>query len=206
MQLLVADDHAIVRRGLRRLLEVAGLTVVAEAADGLEAFHLCLQHHPDVVVLDIEMPKLNGFEVITRLRGLYNQPAVIVLSGHEDESHVVRAVEMGVRAYLVKSASDEDLVPAIYAVTAGRSFFSAGVVEVLLNAYVRRLRNQDATNEYRSLTEQEKRILRLLAEGRSPKEITAIVELSSDAVDTHCTRLMRKFDLARCPVFTSCGD
>ena len=130
MRVLVADDHGVVRRGVRRLLEVAGLTVVADAADGLEAVHLSIEHRPDVLVLDIEMPKLNGFEVVARLRALNQQPAVVILSAHEERSYVMRAVEMGVRAYLVKSATDEDLIPAIYAVADGRCFFSPGVSAV----------------------------------------------------------------------------
>lgn len=139
MRVLVADDHSIVRRGVRRLLELAGMTVVGEAADGLETIHLCIQHRPDALVLDLGMPKLNGFEVIARLRTINQQPAIVILSAHEDASHVIRAVEMGARAYLLKSATDEDLIPAIYAVAAGRSFFSAGVSAVLVEGYVDRL-------------------------------------------------------------------
>jgi two-component system response regulator NreC len=194
---IVADDHAIVRRGLRRLLEVAGVTVVAEAADGLEAVHLCIQHHPDTLVLDIEMPKLNGFEVVMRLRRLAQQPSVIFLSAHEEESYVIRAVEMGVRAYLVKGATDEDLLPAMYAVVAGRPFFSPGVITVLLNACVRRLRNRGATDVYQSLTDQERQILRLLAEWHGLTEVAAMLGPSSDPVDLHHSRLTRNADRHR---------
>ncbi len=138
MRVLVADDHAVVRRGLRRLLELAGITVVGEAADGLEAVHLSIQYRPDALVLDIEMPKLNGFEVVARLRALEQQPAVVILSAHEEKSYVMRAVEMGVRAYLVKSAADEDLIPAIYAVADGRCFFSPGVIARILDGCLHR--------------------------------------------------------------------
>jgi two-component system, NarL family, response regulator NreC len=196
VRVLVADDHAIVRRGLRRLLEVAGLTVVAEAGDGLEAVHLCIQHHPDTLVLDLEMPKLNGFEVVQRLSRLAQQPAVIVLSAHEEESHVIRAVEMGVRAYLVKGATDEDLLPAIYAVAAGRPFFSPVVIAVLLNAYVRRLRNRGASDMYQSLTVREKQILRLLAEWHGLEGVATILD-HSPVVDSHCGRLTPNFDRRR---------
>jgi DNA-binding NarL/FixJ family response regulator len=123
---------------LRRLLELAGITVVGEAADGLEAVHLSIQYRPDALVLDIEMPKLNGFEVVARLRALEQQPAVVILSAHEEKSYVMRAVEMGVRAYLVKSAADEDLIPAIYAVADGRCFFSPGVIARILDGCLHR--------------------------------------------------------------------
>ena len=127
MRVLVADDYSIVRRGVRRLLEAAGMTVVAEAADGLETIHLCIHHRPDVLVLDLGMPKLSGFEVIARLRTVDDQPAIIVLSAHEDASYVLRAVRMGVRAYVLKDSTDEDLVAAIRAATSGGSFFSSGL-------------------------------------------------------------------------------
>jgi DNA-binding NarL/FixJ family response regulator len=135
VRVLVADDQAVVRRGLRRLLELAGITVVAEAANGLEAVHLSMQHRPDALVLDIEMPKLNGFEVVARLRALALQPAIVVLSGHDEEAYVLRAVKMEVRGYLVKSALDEDLVPAIHAVADGRSFYSPGRITRTVERY-----------------------------------------------------------------------
>jgi DNA-binding NarL/FixJ family response regulator len=112
---------------VRRLLEVAGMTVVGEAADGLEAIHLCIEHRPDVLVLDLGMPNRNGFEVIARLCSVEDQPAIVVLSAYEDVSYVLRAVQMGVRAYVLKSSTDEDLVPAIQAATCGSLFFSAGL-------------------------------------------------------------------------------
>jgi DNA-binding NarL/FixJ family response regulator len=123
----VADDHCIVRRGVRRLLEVAGMTVVAEAGDGLEAVHLCVHYPSDALVLDLGMPNLNGFDVIGRLRTIDDAPAIVVLSAYEDASCVLRAVEMGVRAYVLKSSTDEDLIPAIEAATSGGSFFSSGL-------------------------------------------------------------------------------
>jgi two-component system, NarL family, response regulator NreC len=182
VRVLVADDHAVVRRGVRRLLEVAGVTVVAEAADGLETIRLCIQHRPDALVLDLSMPQLNGFEVVARLRGIAHQPAIVILSAHEEASYVMRAVEMGVRAYLSKSATDEDLIPAIYAAAGGRSFFSAGITSALVEGYVERLRNQDIGDPYQSLTRREKQVLPLLAEGRAHNEVAAVLDLSLDAV------------------------
>src|SRR6476661_92007 len=101
LRVLLADDHSIVRRGLRSLLEDAGVSVVGEAADGLEAVRLCEEHHPDVLILDIAMPKLNGIEVAARAQKLVNRPAVIILSMHADESYIIRALAAGARGYLL---------------------------------------------------------------------------------------------------------
>jgi len=129
---LLADDHAIVRRGMRALLDSdASIDVVAEAADGLEALRLCEEHHPDVLILDIAMPKLNGIEVAARSQKMQQAPRTIMLSMHLDESYVMRSLNAGARAYLLKDATDEDLLPALRAVAAGKSFFSPAVSGLL---------------------------------------------------------------------------
>ena len=132
LRVLLADDHSIVRRGLRGLLETAGLTVVAEAADGLEAVRLCEEQHPEILILDIGMPKLTGIEVAARAQKMDRPPGVIILSVHGDETYIMRALAAGARAYLLKSATDEDLIPAVRAVAAGKPFFSPAVAEVLV--------------------------------------------------------------------------
>ena len=121
MRVLLADDHAIVRRGLRSLLESEpGLDVVGEAADGLEALRLCSQLHPDILIVDIGMPKLNGIDVAERAQKLDRPPRTVILSMHSDESYIIRALAAGARGYLLKDATDEDLIPAIRAVAAGK--------------------------------------------------------------------------------------
>src|SRR5439155_24430120 len=120
VRVLLADDHGIVRRGLRSLLEEAGYSVVAEAADGLEAVRLTEQHRPDLLIVDIGMPKLSGIEVAARAQKLDRAPGVIILSMHADESYILRSLAAGARAYLLKDATDEDLLPAVRAVAAGR--------------------------------------------------------------------------------------
>src|SRR6185295_14878057 len=127
LRVLLADDHGIVRRGLRSLLEEADFSVVAEAADGLEAVRLMEEHRPDLVILDIGMPKLSGIEVAARAQKLDRPPAVIILSMYADESYILRALAAGARAYLLKDATDEDLLPAIRAVASGKPFFSPAV-------------------------------------------------------------------------------
>ena len=195
MRVLLADDHSIVRRGLRGLLETAGLTVVAEAADGLEAVRLCEEQHPDLLILDIGMPKLTGIEVAARAQKMDRPPGVIILSVHGDETYIMRALAAGARAYLLKSATDEDLIPAVRAVAAGKPFFSPAVAEVLVEDYVRTLRQRGLTDSYYLLTDREKEVLQLLAEGRSNKEVATMLELSLSTVETHRANLMQKLNL-----------
>jgi DNA-binding NarL/FixJ family response regulator len=195
LRVLLADDHSIVRRGLRGLLETAGLTVVAEAADGLEAVRLCEEQHPDVVILDIAMPKLTGIEVAARAQKMDRPPGVIILSVHGDETYIMRALAAGARAYLLKSATDEDLIPAVRAVAAGKPFFSPAVAEVLVEDYVRTLHQRGLTDSYHLLTDREKEVLQLLAEGRSNKDVASLLDLSLSTVETHRANLMQKLNL-----------
>ncbi len=184
------------RRGLRTLLESEpGLTVVAEAADGLEALRLTAEHQPDLLILDIGMPKLNGIDVAARAQKLERAPRTIILSMHSDESYIIRALAAGARAYLLKDATDEDLLPAVRAVATGKPFFSPAVTAVLVEDYVRRLQAKGLTDTYHLLTDREKEVLQLLAEGRSNKEVATVLELSLSTVETHRSNLMQKLNL-----------
>jgi two-component system, NarL family, response regulator NreC len=196
VRVLLADDHGIVRRGLRALLETEpGLTVVAEAADGLEALRLCAEHQPDTLILDIAMPKLNGIDVAARTQKMERPPRVIILSMHTDESYIIRALAAGARGYLLKDATDEDLLPAIRAVAAGRPFFSPAVTAVLVEDYVRQLHARGLADSYHLLTDREKQVLQLLAEGRSNKEAATLLDLGVSTVETHRANLMQKLNL-----------
>jgi two-component system, NarL family, response regulator NreC len=196
LRVLLADDHGIVRRGLKSLLETAfDQPVVAEAADGLEAVKLCEEHQPDVAIVDIGMPKLNGLEVAARLQKAQRPPHVIILSMHSDESYIMRALSAGARAYLLKDATDEDLLPAVRAVTSGKPFFSPAVAAVLVEDYVRRLQARGLTDTYHLLTDREKEVLQLLAEGRSNKEVATLLDLGLSTVETHRANLMQKLSL-----------
>jgi DNA-binding NarL/FixJ family response regulator len=192
---LLADDHGIVRRGLRGLLEEAGHSVVAEAADGLEAVRLCEEHRPDLLILDIGMPKLSGIEVAARAQKLDRPPAVLILSMHDDESYILRALAAGARAYLLKDAADEDLLPAIRAVASGKPFFSPAVTAVLVEDYMRTLQKRGLTDSYHLLTDREKEVLHLLAEGRANKEVASLLDLGLSTVETHRANLMQKLNL-----------
>ena len=195
MRVLLADDHSIVRRGLRSLLEEAGHSIVAEAADGLEAVERVKEYQPDLLILDIGMPKLNGIEVAARTQKLERPPGVIILSMHADETYIIRALAAGARAYLLKSATDEDLLPAVRAVAAGRPFFSPAVTGLLVEDYVRRLQARGLTDSFDLLTDREKEVLQLLAEGRSNKEVATQLNVGLSTIETHRANLMQKLNL-----------
>ncbi|HEU4886238.1 MAG TPA: response regulator transcription factor [Thermoanaerobaculia bacterium] len=194
--MLLADDHSIVRRGMRSLLETEpSVEVVAEAADGLEALRLCEEHHPDLLILDVAMPKLNGIDVAARSQKMQPPPRAIMLSMHLDESYVMRAINAGARGYLLKDATDEDLLPAIRAVAAGKSFFSPAVSGVLAEEYMQQLQQRGLTDSYDLLTDREKEVLQLLAEGRSNKDVAALLDVGLSTVETHRANLMQKLNL-----------
>lgn len=196
MRVLLADDHAIVRRGLKSLLETdPRITVVGEAADGLEAVRFCQELQPDTLILDIGMPKLNGIDVAARVQKLDPPPRVVILSMHADESYILRALAAGARAYLLKDATDEDLLPALRAVTAGKRYFSPAVTAVLVEDYIRQVQARGLTDSYHLLTDREKEVLQLLAEGRSNKEVASLLELGLSTVETHRANLMQKLNL-----------
>ena len=196
MRVLLADDHSIVRRGMRSLLETdESVEVVAEAADGLEALRLCEEHHPDLLILDVAMPKLNGIDVAARTQKMQPAPQAIMLSMHLDESYVMRAINAGARGYLLKDATDEDLLPAIRAVAAGKSFFSPAVSGVLAEEYMQQLQERGLTDSYDLLTDREKEVLQALAEGRANKEVAVLLDVGVSTVETHRANLMQKLNL-----------
>ncbi len=195
MRVLLADDHPIVRRGLRGLLEDEGVEIVAEAADGLEAIRLCQVHRPDLLIVDIAMPKLNGIDVTAQVLKLERPPGVLILSMHLDESYVLRALAAGASAYLLKDATDDDLLPAVRAVAAGRHYFSPAVTAVLVQDYTRSLQTRGLSDSHTLLTDREREVLQLLAEGRSNKEVARELNVAVSTIETHRLSLMQKLDL-----------
>jgi two-component system, NarL family, response regulator NreC len=181
---------------MKALLELEpGVEVVGEAADGAECLRLCETMKPDLAILDIAMPRLNGIEVTARALKQQAGLKVIILSMYADESYVVRALAAGARAYLLKEATEEDLLPAVRAVAAGRSFFSPAVSRLLLEDYVRQLKQRGLEDSYHLLTDREKEVLQLLAEGRSNKEVAAELGIGLSTIETHRANLMQKLSL-----------
>ena len=200
IRILLADDHTLIRRGLRLIIEQhADLSVVGEAEDGRQAVALVASLKPDVAVLDIGMPNLNGIEAAKQITEGDSGTAVIVLSMHRDETYILRALKAGVRGYLLKDSAESDLVRAIRAVAERKSFFSPAVSKVLLEDYMRKLKRTGAEDSYDLLTPREREILQLVAEGKSNKEVAVILNLSVYTVETHRSNIMEKLKLKSLP-------
>jgi DNA-binding NarL/FixJ family response regulator len=203
IRILLADDHQLMRSGLRLLIEQqADLTVVGEAADGREAVALAKSLRPDVAVMDISMPNLNGIEAAHQITQSHAELAVIVLSMHPDESYVLRALKAGAKGYLLKDSAESDLITAVRAVARGKSFFSPAVSKVLLDDYIRKLKRSGAEDAYDLLTPREREVLQLVAEGKSNKEVANLLNLSVYTVETHRSNIMQKLNLKGVPELT----
>jgi two-component system response regulator NreC len=192
----LADDHNVIREGLRELLErQPGFEVVAEAGDGRQAVALAQEYLPDVAIIDIAMPGLNGIEATSSIVTACSQTAVIILSMYCDESYVLRALKAGARAYLLKA----DLMAAVRGVVLGHSYFSPKVSQLLQEDYVREMAEKQKDDSYELLTTREREILQLAAEGNSNKEIANRLNLSLYTVDTHRSHILRKLNLHSVP-------
>jgi two-component system response regulator NreC len=200
VRIVLADDHTVMRNGLRLLLErQPNLQVVGEAADGRQAVALTEAEHPDVVIMDIAMPNLNGIEAARQIVNHSPKTAIAILSMHSDESYVIRALKAGARAYLLKDSAESDLIAAIHAITEGKSFFSPLVRRILKEDYMRQLESRGAEDTYELLTNREREILQLLAEGKTNKEVANMLNLSLYTVETHRTHILQKLNLHSVP-------
>jgi two-component system, NarL family, response regulator NreC len=196
VHILIADDHGIVRKGLRLQLEQnPAFQVIGEAADGREAVRMTEELKPDVVVMDIAMPNLNGIQATAQITKRNPRVGVIILSMHSDESYLTRTLAAGAKGYLLKDSADVDLERAVDVVAHGKSFFSPAIANTLLEDYMRQLQQRGLQDSYDLLTEREKEIFQLLAEGKSNKEVATTLDLSTSTVETHRTRIMQKLDL-----------
>ncbi len=196
LRVLLADDHTVMRAGLRSLLEVqANLEVVGEAENGRDAVTLSATLHPDVVVIDVGMPLLNGIEATKALLKESPSIGVVILSMHSDESYVIRALQAGARAYLLKDSAASELLAALDAVSHGKSFFSSAISRLLAEDYVRVLKQKCVTDSYELLTMREREILQLVAEGKTNKEVAVDLNISPYTVETHRGNILEKLNL-----------
>lgn len=200
IRILLADDHTVIRIGLKLLLDrQPDFEVVGEADDGLAAGKLAAQLEPDVIVMDVAMPNLNGIEATRQIVTAHPKIAVVILSMHSDESYVMRALKAGARGYLLKDSAEAELIQAVRTVVTGKSFFSAVVSKMLLEDYVRNLQQRGIEDSYDLLTPREREVMQLAAEGKSNKESAAMLNLSAHTVETHRTNLMQKLNLHSAP-------
>jgi two-component system, NarL family, response regulator NreC len=200
IRIVLADDHTVMRNGLRLLLErQPGFQVVGEAADGRQTLKICEEQEPDVVVLDIAMPNLNGIEAARQIVARFPQTSIVILSMHADESYVLRALKAGARAYLLKDSAEADLINAIRAVSDGKAFFSPAISKMLVEDYMSRLEQRGVEDSYELLTPREREILQLLAEGKANKQVASILNLSLYTVETHRGNILQKLNLHSVP-------
>ncbi len=194
MRLLLADDHRLVRAGIRTLLEgIAGVTVIAEASDGREALDLVHAHHPDIVLMDIAMPGLNGLEAIAQIGEHFPFVRVIVLSMYANEEYVLRALRLGAAGYLLKDVAPAELEMAIRATTCGQTYLCPTVSKLVAD-YLRRV-DDDPDSVFDRLTPRQREVLQLIAEGHTTQEMAQILGITAKTVETHRSNLMDRLDI-----------
>jgi DNA-binding NarL/FixJ family response regulator len=190
MKIILADDHAILRESLKELLEERGLEVVGQASNGREAVDLVVQHKPDVAVMDLGMPLLNGIEAAREISKVAPQTLTILLTMFEEDDYILNALRAGVRGYVLKGQATADLVKAIQSVMRGSVYLSPGISQSVIDAYVQR-----RETPIDPLTDRERQVLHLIAEGKSTKEVANLLDLSVKTAETHRTKIMRKLDI-----------
>ena len=196
LRLLLADDHTIVRHGLRKIVEEKPeWQVVAQASNGRDAVKQALSIQPDVAILDIGMPLLNGIDATAQIVRRAPEVKVLILSMYSQEAYVSRALHAGATGYLLKDSAGKDLIKAIATVATGKSYFSPAIAKLMLDDYVRRVASTNIVDKYDSLSEREREIFQLIAEGRSNKEVAEMLGISLATVETHRARILEKLDV-----------
>jgi DNA-binding NarL/FixJ family response regulator len=196
VRILLADDHTLVRQGLRHILEgQPDFDIVAESSSGIEAVEAARQHRPDIAIVDVAMKELNGIEATAQILKHSPHTAVLMLSMHSDERYVLRAVKAGARGYVLKNSAGEELIQAIHTVQRGTAFFSPAVARIFQDGVGRLQDAREKTDRFEALTDRERQVYQLLAEGNSNKEIAHRLGLSLHTVETHRWRIMEKMDL-----------
>jgi len=196
LRLLLGDDHTLVRHGLRKILEERpDWEIVGEADDGRSAVKKAAALQPDVAILDIGMPLLNGIDATRQITHKVPGTKVLILSMHSDETYVTRALNAGATGYLLKDSAGKDLIKAVTAVSQGEAFFSPAVSRLMLDDYMRRAAAGGVVDRYDTLSDREREIFQLVAEGRSNKEVAELLGISPATVETHRARVLQKLDI-----------
>jgi two-component system, NarL family, response regulator NreC len=200
IRILLSDDHTVLRDGLRALLErEPDMTVVGEAADGRESVRLAEEDNPDVVVMDLAMPNMNGMEATRRILARHPQIGVVVLSMHQDESYVLGSLNAGAKGYLLKDSMRAEVVQAIRAVYQGRSFLTRKVAQILREDYITQLEQRGLEDRCDLLSDRERESLQLIAEGRANKEVATLLNISITTVETHRAHILQKLGIHSVP-------
>src|SRR5664279_12496 len=195
-RVLIADDHPLIRSGLRALLaRESDFEVVGEAADGYQALELVEQLKPDVLMLDVSMPRLNGIDVAQKISEKFPSIRIIVVSIHSDEGYVLRALKAGAKGYLLKASSEGEILNAVRAVAAGQAYLSPEISRLLVEEYVREMRFRGVEDSYDLLSIREKEILQLLTSGASNRQIAELIHVSVATVETHRTNIFQKLGI-----------
>ncbi|MBS1113821.1 MAG: nreC 3 [Nitrospirae bacterium] len=194
-KIILADDHKIIREGLRSLIEKQpDMEVIAEAQDGLTTVNLVQKLKPDVVIMDIGMPEMNGIDATTKITTEYKTVKVIALSMHSDRRFVMQMLKAGAAGYLLKDSAFEELVSAIHAVIAKQHYLSQKITDVVVQEYLQNLPPNEST-VFTVLTAREREVLQLIAEGKSTKQIASVLNLSVKTIETHRQQIMEKLDM-----------
>nr|WP_216855316.1 response regulator transcription factor [Paenibacillus alba] len=200
MKVLVVDDHAVVRSGLIMLLHgKQGIEIIGEAADGEEGIRAALELKPDVVLMDLNMPGMDGLAATAELRRLMPSLAILILSMHDDDEYLFRAIHVGASGYILKSSPHEELLTAIRSVAAGNAYLYPTATKRLMNEYIERLKQGENKDTFDTLSEREKEVLALIAKGFSNKEIAEQLIISVKTVESHKSNVMEKLGLKTRP-------
>jgi two-component system response regulator NreC len=189
-RVLLADDHSLIRQGLRALLEKKGFQVIAEASDGQEALRSVEKNPPEVAIIDISMPVLNGVDTARELKKVAPKTKVVLLTQHDEDQYVTEALRAGVKGYVLKSQAADDLVQAIQEVCRGSVYLSPNISRVVMDAYL-----SNSTVEVNALSGRERQVLQLVGEGKSTKDIAVHLGISVKTAESHRARLMKKLDI-----------
>jgi DNA-binding NarL/FixJ family response regulator len=200
IRILIADDHAVVRDGLRMILETHGdIRVVAETSDGMETVKKVKTANPDVILMDISMPNLNGIEATRRIVEHHPAIKVVILSMHSTAEDIFRALQAGAIGYLLKESAGAEVIQAVMSAHAGKRYLSRKVDDIVIDSYIRERRMDTATSPLELLSSREREVLQMVAEGKTSSEIAAILFLSAKTVETYRSRLMQKLGLKDIP-------